>query len=120
MKSIEFSMQHQQCKMNEIVDGTEENAIDILLKVSQQLIVSQSKINANVNYDLQKYYPEAWDKLKDFRQKHIYSHIRENILRGIEEKVYRNDFNVDIIMSLICITHRKFVLGDDEKCRGKV
>lgn len=100
MKSIEFSMQNQQCKMNEIMDGTEENAIDVLLRVSQQLIISQSKINANVNYDLQKYYPEAWDKIKDFRQKHIYSHIRENILSGISQNVYRDDFNVDIICHL--------------------
>lgn len=104
MKSIEFSLQHQKCRMAEFADGTEDNAIDLLLKVSEQLIMAQSKMNSNVNYDLQKYYPEAWEKIRVYRQEHVYTSIKQNILRGISEGVYRSDFNVDVI-SYLYVSH---------------
>ena len=110
MKFVEYSIAHHQAclvKAKEIVDGS--NAIDTLLKVSQLLISSQNKINPNVNYDLQKYYPEAWAKVKRFRQEHVFTHIRQNIIQGISEGIYRTDFNIEVICHLLCFTHRKFI-----------
>jgi AcrR family transcriptional regulator len=100
MKSIDFSLNHQACTMKELAGVKGENAIDVLLKVSQYLVLAQNKVNQNVNFDLQKYYPEAWEKLKSFRQVHVFNSIRQNILQGIEEGVFRNDFNVEIICYL--------------------
>ena len=100
MKAIDFSLNHQACTMKELAGVKGENAIDVLLKVSQYLVSAQNKINQNVNFDLQKYYPEAWEKIKSFRQEHVFNSIRQNILQGIEEGIFRNDFNIEIICYL--------------------
>ena len=100
MKAIDFSLNHQACTMKELAGVNGENAIDVLLKVSQYLVSAQNKINQNVNFDLQKYYPEAWEKIKSFRQEHVFNSIRQNILQGIEEGIFRNDFNIEIICYL--------------------
>lgn len=100
MKSIEYTLKHQKCEMDALSERSFDNAIDVLMKVSQQLITTQSKVNQSVNFDLQKYYPEAWEKISKFRQDHVFSSIKQNINRGIEEGVYREDFNVDVICYL--------------------
>lgn len=100
MKSIEYSISHQFCTIKEKEATSQVNAIDALLEVSQQLISSQSKVNPNVLFDLQKYYPEAWEKIKSFRQEHVYKRIRQNIVQGISEGLYRDDFNIDVICHL--------------------
>lgn len=100
MKFIEYSIANQTCNIKEKSEVTGENAIDILLNVSQILISAQNKVNPNVNYDLQKYYPEAWEKIKGFRQEHIFNRIRMNIEQGISEGIYRDDFNIDVICHL--------------------
>lgn len=100
MKSIEHTLKHQKCMMDQLSEQSFDNAIDVLMKVSQQLITTQNKVNQNVNYDLQKYYPEAWEKIRIFRQDHVFNSIKQNINRGIEEGVYRTDFNVDVICYL--------------------
>ncbi len=100
MKFIEYSIANQTCNIKEKSEVTGENAIDILLNVSQILISAQNKVNPNVNYDLQKYYPEAWEKIKGFRQEHIFNRIRMNIEQGISEGIYRDDFNIEVICHL--------------------
>ncbi len=100
LKSVDFSLTHQKCKIDELSNEMYENAIDVLMKVSQQLIITQSKVNQNVNYDLQKYYPEAWEKTRQSRQDHVFKSVKENILRGIEEGIYRDDFEIDVICHL--------------------
>lgn len=97
MKSIEYSIKQQLWEMNRRNRPKTDNAIDQLLKVSEELISWQQKVNPNVHFDLQKYYPEAWAKIKAFRQEHVFEQVRQNIIQGISEGVYRTDFNVDII-----------------------
>jgi len=100
VKSIEYSIKEQLCKIKNLVFEKRHNAIDILLIVSKELVDSQSKINPNINFDLQKYYPEAWQILVKYRQEHVFANIKQNIERGIEEGYYRNDFNIDVISYL--------------------
>jgi AcrR family transcriptional regulator len=100
MKFIEYSISNQACNIKEKSEVTGENAIDTLLNVSQILISAQNKVNPNVNYDLQKYYPEAWEKIKGFRQERLFNRIRMNIVQGISEGIYRDDFNIEVICHL--------------------
>lgn len=73
------------------------NAIDILLKVSRILIEKFGKLNSSVNYDLQKYYPEAFKAMMDHKKSHILENIERNLNRGIKEGYYRKDFNVTVV-----------------------
>ena len=97
IKSVEYSIKEQISKIEEFGKIQSNNAIDILLLVSKELISNGTKINMNINYDLQKYYPKAWEVLTKHRQENVFERISENIQKGIKEKLYRDNFNIDVI-----------------------
>lgn len=74
-----------------------DNAIDELFNISRFVVEHISNINPTVFYDLQKYHPDAWKLMQDHKWDFILSNFRENIQRGIAEKIYRDNINVEII-----------------------
>lgn len=75
----------------------EMNAIDILLTVSELLSDHWRSMNMSITYDLQKYYPQVWGKIMDFRHVHVLEHISKNMQKGIKEGLYRKDLDVELI-----------------------
>jgi AcrR family transcriptional regulator len=77
-----------------------ENAIDDLINVSKLVIEHVGNINPTVFFDLQKHYKDAWKVMENHKWEFISSMIKENINRGIKEKIYRDDLNVEVISRL--------------------
>jgi AcrR family transcriptional regulator len=91
---------HHMQKMHEEMmklQTSQVNAIEELLIVSKFITHYLQKISPSVTYDLQKYYPEIWKNINFLQRDHIFKRIRENMVRGIKEGLYRNDLNIDII-----------------------
>ena len=76
------------------------NAIDVLLDVSKRVIMFMETFNSSIRYDLQKYHPEVLKIFTEHRRDHILKNIKNNILKGIEEGIYRNDLIPDVIANL--------------------
>lgn len=53
--------------------------------------------NPLVLYDLEKYHPKAFRRIKDFKYQFLYAAMMENLGRGSAEGVYRADINKDIV-----------------------
>ena len=56
--------------------------------------------NPTLDYDLKKYYPELHSKLLQESRRRMYESIRENLIKGQKEGLYRQDMNVDIISKI--------------------
>lgn len=76
------------------------NAIENLLYMSRSLSMMLKQVNTSVTYDLQKYYPQIWSKIVLSRRDHIFLQVKENMLQGIKEGLYRNDLDVEILAYL--------------------
>jgi AcrR family transcriptional regulator len=48
-------------------------------------------------YDLEKYHPRAFQKIKEYKYQFLYDATTENLRRGIEEGLYRKDIQKDIV-----------------------
>lgn len=81
-------------------DEVGENAIDSMLQLSKYIISQFSEINPAIFFDLQKYYPDTWNLMKEHKHNFIYGRIKENILRGVEEGLYRSNINEEIVAEL--------------------
>lgn len=88
------------------------NAIEEVFLVIEATIPRMQLMKTNVVYDLQKYYREAWEKLRQYQHGFLYEVVRANLERGIRERFYRSDINVDIIARLHVAT--VFQLFDEE------
>ncbi len=74
-----------------------ENAIhEIFLSIDgmQEMLAG---MNTSLIYDLEKYHPKAYRKLIEYKDKFLYSMIKDNLERGIQEEVYKATINVDIL-----------------------
>ena len=89
------------------------NAIDELVNISRFVIEQFSNMNPSVFLDLRKHYPEAWKHMHDHKWEFVLNNIRENIIRGKKENLYRENLNPDIIS-------RYYVAGMDSMMDGGV
>jgi len=53
--------------------------------------------NPMMLYDLEKYHPRAFQKIRDYKYQFLYEAILENLRKGIEEGIYRPDIQRDIV-----------------------
>jgi AcrR family transcriptional regulator len=48
-------------------------------------------------YDLEKYHPNAFEKLKEYKYRFLYAKLIDNLRWGMEEGLYRHDIQKDIV-----------------------
>ena len=69
------------------------NAIEQLLQVSKFVSQYLKNINPSVTYDLKKYYPQIWKNVNLNNRDYIFNQIKQNMINGIKEGLYRSDIN---------------------------
>lgn len=86
-------------KLNEITN-LQLNAIEELFEVNRYMTQMIKDQNPTLAYDLRKYYPELFNSLMQEQRQRMRDAIKKNLLKGIEEGLYRKEMNVDIISKL--------------------
>jgi AcrR family transcriptional regulator len=76
------------------------NAIDEIFCVMKHLRNMIQQMNPKLFFELQKYYPQAWQQLRDFREKHVTEMIQKNLEKGITQGLYRSDINIIVLAKL--------------------
>ena len=96
MTIIQFKIEldKQACK---ICVNSADNAIESLVNISKIVIEQLGNVNPSVFLDLRKHYPAAWKLMKDHKWEFVLDNIRENIIRGKSENLYRENLNPEII-----------------------
>ena len=97
---IETSMQfHLQNNCNKVLESYRQSTDAIHEFIAMSLHVKQDleKMNLVMFNDLQKFHPKAWNMLNEHHENFIYNYVRENMLRGIREGLYREDIEIDIL-----------------------
>jgi TetR/AcrR family transcriptional regulator, cholesterol catabolism regulator len=73
------------------------NAIDEMFEISQSVGDMIRHVHPSVFYDLQKYHPKAWEILENHKWNFVYNQILSNIHRGMQEGLYRENMNPELI-----------------------
>jgi AcrR family transcriptional regulator len=74
-----------------------ENAIHEVFLSFDMVQELLSSMNPSVLFDLQKYHPTANQKFLDFKNQFLYKMLVSNLQRGVEQGLYRDDVDIDII-----------------------
>ena len=74
-----------------------ENAIHEVFLSFEMVEAMLAEMNPSLLFDMQKYHPVAFKKFEDFRSQFLYKLIKENLEQGMEEELYREDIDVDIL-----------------------
>jgi len=75
-----------------------ENAIHEVFLAMEMLQVMFDNMNPSIVHDIERNYPETFKKFRDFKYRFLFETLKENILRGIQEKLYRPEITVDVVV----------------------
>src|ERR1043165_2202620 len=74
-----------------------ENAVEGMVRVHAVLIQMFRQINPMAMLELERFFPEAYRKFKEKLMKKDIATIRENIVRGMQEGLYREGMDADLL-----------------------
>lgn len=77
-----------------------DNAIEEIFIIMDSNSQELAQMKTNILNDLQKYHRDAWLMIRNFQYDFVLKIIRDNIVRGRKEGLYREDFDLDIIAKL--------------------
>ena len=80
-----------------------ENVIDIVMDYDKifKASLEQNKKYFSLYYDLEKYYPLILQRRLESTRKDREEMVRNFILKGLEEKIFREDINIDLMVEYI-------------------
>ena len=79
------------------IEDKKVNAIEELFMVNEHIVKMLKNYNPSTEYDLKKYYPHLHEKLRKYRRENMYEAVKNNIIKGKQEGLYRENLNEDII-----------------------
>ena len=91
---VEFRKNEGICEYDR---SNSKNAVHEIFMAMDMVVEMFSSMNPSLVFDMQKYYPKAFQKFHKHKNDYLYNVIRDNIKRGIAEELYRPELNVDII-----------------------
>ena len=98
-KIVDMEVAERHEKMN-ITCSDGKNAIEQLLEIARCISSLLKDYSAATEYDLKKYYPDLYIKIRDLRRNHVFRFIFDNLKKGIEEGLYRQEIKLDTISRL--------------------
>ncbi|MFA8300029.1 MAG: TetR/AcrR family transcriptional regulator [Hyphomicrobiales bacterium] len=96
-------LEHERSQFEQIlaeVDFTGKNAIETLLSVSKEMSQRFELISPKVTHGLIKYFPHVYEEHFNQRKLYIFDKLKFNLEEGIEQGLYRKDFNPELISRL--------------------
>lgn len=98
-KFIKFNI--ERIEQNFVTSTAKElNAIDTLIEISRMITNFLGEFNPSISYDLQKYYPGIWKMIIDYKKECVFVNVKENLVKGVKEGLYREDLIPDIIAKI--------------------
>lgn len=74
-----------------------ENAVHEIFLNIEMVVELMSEMNPAVFEDLEKFFPAVFRKLYQHKNSYIYKKVKDNLEWGIQQGLYREDLNVDVL-----------------------
>lgn len=100
VESVLMNEHQGTCHHLDGLDGKSLNAIEEMFEMYKMLRRLYQDYNPSMFYDVKKYYPDLFTKMKVIRRKTMYDSVLANLSKGKTEGLYRADLNIGIIARL--------------------
>jgi len=96
MAVTSFELEEQAIKCQKTQDNA-ENAVHEMFMILQDIQQMFKNMNPMTMNELEKYYPEAYKRIQNHKTEFMHRIIKTNLVKGIEEGVYRKDIDPEIL-----------------------
>jgi AcrR family transcriptional regulator len=98
-EAISCKMEEDYCVVKEAREKA-QNAIEELVLIFQHFRTVIATLKPTFLYELERYFPEAWQFFCEYKNEIIRKQVEENLKRGVSEGVYRADLRTDILAAM--------------------
>ncbi|HXS37765.1 MAG TPA: TetR/AcrR family transcriptional regulator [Flavipsychrobacter sp.] len=95
-ESVLWYKKHMTENCEVLIHGS-ENAIEAMVRMLAFMDQMYKQINPMAMFEMQRFYPEAYNTFREQLQAKDVGMMRDNILQGISEGLYRPEINADIL-----------------------
>jgi TetR/AcrR family transcriptional regulator, cholesterol catabolism regulator len=88
------------------------NAIEELFVIYKNIKRMIQDHNPSMDYDIRKYYPDLYMKIRETRRKTMFNIMLRNMVKGKEEGLYRDNLNTEVISRLHLLRIENLVEND--------
>ena len=88
------------CGFLTALENQKFNAIEELFEVYKMINAMFTNFNPSMEYDIRKYYPDLFLKIREIRRKRMFESVYNNLNQGKKEGLYRKELNSRIIAKL--------------------
>jgi AcrR family transcriptional regulator len=74
-----------------------ENAVHEIFLAIDMMMEIMSSMNPALLFEMQKYHPAAFERFYKHKNDYLFTVIKDNLLRGIKEGLFRIDLKVDVL-----------------------
>lgn len=78
-----------------------DNAIDELFAIDESCSLVMKQTNPYLLGELKRYYPNTWGLIEELKQKVLLNIMKNNLVNGIKQELYREELDVEIIAKLM-------------------
>ncbi len=108
-QTVMLSMNEEEDLLEKISKNA-ENAIEEMRGIANYVLDFLNNLNPRLIFDLQKFYPESWSLIEEGHFRFIKKIITDNINRGKQEGLYRDEINTAIIADLYVSNSKHFII----------
>jgi TetR/AcrR family transcriptional regulator, cholesterol catabolism regulator len=99
-KVIKQNMDDHYSEVQAVLDQN-LNPIDEIFLLNQLDLKKVKNIHPSAQYDLKKYYPDAWGVFDRVIKQHGFEQTLNNLKKGIKDGVYRKEINPEILARIL-------------------
>ncbi|MEI7982939.1 MAG: helix-turn-helix domain-containing protein [Bacteroidota bacterium] len=92
--------ENSRCSFLASIEQRNLNAVEELFEVYKMLQTTFREYNPSMDYDVRKYYPDLFTKLREMNRKRMFESMHRNLLKGKKEGLFRKDLNAKTIARL--------------------
>jgi TetR/AcrR family transcriptional regulator, cholesterol catabolism regulator len=81
-------------------DALENTSIDVIDRMVKSMDLFKqafTEINPSTLFDIKKYHPRAWDLFQEHKQNFVLEKIKQDLIEGIAQGVFRTEINVELL-----------------------
>ncbi len=98
-RGIQCYLDNDHCELEQIHTES-ENAIEEMFLIAQRVSEHLRKMHPSIMFDLEKYYPKAFQLFEEYKMKVLMSSVARNIENGIKQGLYRDNVNIPIVAGI--------------------
>ncbi|GIV39973.1 MAG: TetR family transcriptional regulator [Thermonema sp.] len=98
-EAISCKMEEDHCVVEEARKKA-QNAIEEIVLIFQHFRTVIATLKPTFLYELERYFPEAWQSFHQYKNEVIREQVERNLKRGMAEGIYRSDLRPDILAAM--------------------